>query len=87
MNQAANAFDDLSNKLIQASQTLVGTTTSKFVDGTSIQQLDLDQVEKLLCEVKGLQQRIATPDSSTPLQQPASEIAASEGVTDYHLVR
>jgi hypothetical protein len=87
VNQAADAFEALKNKLMQASNSLVGTTILKFADGTSIQQSDLDKVEKLLCEVKGLQQKIGIPNPSTLLQQPPSEIALSEAAREYHVVR
>jgi hypothetical protein len=87
VNQAADAFEALKNKLMQASNSLVGTTILKFADGTSIQQSDLDKVEKLLCEVKGLQQKIGIPNNSTLLQQPPSEIALSEAAREYHVVR
>jgi len=87
VNQAADAFEALKNKLMQASNSLVGTTILKFADGTSIQLSDLDKVEKLLCEVKGLQQKIGIPNTSTLLQQPPSEIALSEAAREYHVVR
>lgn len=87
VNQAADAFEALKNKLMQASNSLVGTTILKFADSTSIQQSDLDKVEKLLCEVKGLQQKMGIPNNSTLLQQAPSEIDRSGAAREYHVVR
>jgi hypothetical protein len=74
VKKVVDAFDKIVEKLSKTSvDKWVGSATLQFTERTSLEQAELYEVDTLLYEIKGLQQRIAIPDAQTLTQTAAPE--------------
>lgn len=72
VKKVVDAFDKIVEKLSKTSvDRWVGSATLQFTERTSLEQAELYEVDTLLYEIKGLQQRISIPDAHTLTQTAA----------------
>ena len=73
VKKVVDTFDKMVEKLSRTSvDKWVGSTTLQLTECTSLEQAELYEVDTLLYEIKGLQQRITISDSHTLTQTAAS---------------